>query len=193
MLGSDQRRRAAARPALLALAVLGMLAGGGGAAGGTVSFEVDRETLNDVLGELTLDEVVVPIAGSRSLTVRLEDLRVTGLDPTAGEHGQILTSVRLLVPDLEMTIPTKPKVSLNVLQEEVGSLLELRFEEVKLSLPLAGTVNVARLLPPLRYPMDNVWLLAGTRGDVPVSSRLSKVEMGRTAVRFVFDVEVQSP
>jgi hypothetical protein len=193
MLRGKERMGVAARPVLLALAVVGLLAGGAGAARGAVSFEVDRETLNDILGELTLDEVVVPIAGSRSLTVRLEDLRVIGLDPTAGEHGQILTSVQLLVPDLDMSIPTKPKVSLHVLQEAAGSLLELRFEEVKLSLPLAGTVNVARLLPPLRYPMDSVWMLAGSRGDVPIASRLTRVEMGRTAVRFVFDVEVQAP
>ena len=64
MLRGKERSQAAARPVLLGMALLGLIAGGG-AAGGTVSFEVDRETLNDVLGELTLDEVVVPIAGSR--------------------------------------------------------------------------------------------------------------------------------
>jgi hypothetical protein len=178
-------------PALvLALATLLAAAGGVRAA---VTFEVDRETLNDVLGELTLDQVAVPLTASRSLLVRLKELEVTGFDPTAGEHGQILTSVRLEVPDLGVNINTSPRISLNVIEQATGTLLELRFEKVELDLPLAGSINVARLLPPLRYPTDNVWLLAGTRGDVPVSSRLEKVVMGRNAIRFVFGIEVVPP
>jgi len=196
MMRFDFRRygtaSAAARPLVIALAALVLLVLGATGVRAAVSFEVDRSTLNEVLAELTLDEVVVPIAG-RSLAVRLEDLEVTGLDPTAGEHGQILTSVKLLIPDLGLNIPTTPRISLNVKEHKEGSLLELRFEEVKFSIPLAGTVNVAPLLPPLRYPTDSVWLLTGTRGDVPITSKLQRVEMGTTAIRFVFDVKVQQP
>ena len=38
-----------------------------------------------------------------------------------------------------------------------------------------------------------VWLLAGARGDVPITSRLSRIQMGREALRFVFKVDVQPP
>jgi hypothetical protein len=139
--------------------------------------------------------VPVPITPQKVLTVRLEDLVVTGFDPGAGENGQgfILTSVRLHLPDLGMNIPVEPRISLNVIEQSDESLLELRFETVEFNVPLAGAVNIASLLPPMRYPTDNMWLLAGARGDVPIASRLKKVEMGRESLRFVFDVDVQPP
>jgi hypothetical protein len=178
------------RALTLALTLAALLAAGWGGAQAAVTFEVDRETLNEVLAELTLDQVAVPLTASRSLLVRLRDMKVTGFDPTAGAHGQILTSVRLEAPDIGLNISTSPRLSLNVIEQATGTLLEMRFEKVTLDLPLAGSVNVAPLLPPLRYPTDNVWILAGTRGDVPVTSRLDRVVMGRNAIRFVFEVEV---
>lgn len=183
----------ARRRVLVALALATLLGAGDGGALAAVTFEVDRTTLNDVLAELTLDQVAVPITSTRSLVVRLREMKVTGFDPTAGEHGQILTSVRLDVPEIGLNILTSPRLSLNVLEQDSGTLLELRFEKVELKVPLAGAVNVAPLLPPLRYPTDNVWLLTGTRGDVPVNSKLQKVVMGRNAIRFVFDVTVLPP
>jgi hypothetical protein len=68
-------------------------------------------------------------------------------------------------------------------------VLELRFEEVEISLPLLGVINIARFLPPLRFPVDNVWLVAGVEGDVEVRSRLSTIEMGRKVVRLGFDLD----
>jgi len=181
------------RGAVLALGIAVLLAAGSGEARAAVTFEIDRTTLNDVLAELTLDQVAVPITSTRSLVVRLRDMKVTGFDPTAGEHGQILTAVRLEVPEIGLDISTSPRLSLNVIEQEDGTVLEMRFEEVALQIPLAGAVNVAPLLPPLRYPTDNVWLLTGTRGDVPVSSKLKNVVMGRSAIRLVFDVQVLPP
>ena len=72
-------------------------------------------------------------------------------------------------------------------------MLELRFEEVPLKLPFAGAINLAPLIPPLRYPTESVWLLAGARGDVPITTRLSAIRMGRQALRFIFDVDVAPP
>lgn len=160
-----------------------------------VAVVVDRATLNDVLGEVTLDRVQVPIGGERHVTVGIEDLEVIGLDPAGGKNGEgfILSSLRLRVPDFGVNIKVKPRISLHVVQRETDSLLELRFEKVPLSLPLAGTINVARFLPPLRYPTDSVWYLAGARGDVPIASKLKRVEMGSQAIRFVFEVAVQQP
>jgi hypothetical protein len=176
-----------------AVAGLWLLAAGGARA--DVAFEVDKETLNRILAEVSLDRVAVPISPQRSITVRLEKLHVTGLDPAAGEGGRgyILTSMMLRAPDLGVSLRVEPRISLDVVDEDGEALLELRFEQVPLKLPIAGTINLAPLIPPLRYPTDNAWLLAGARGDVPIISRLSDVRMGREALRFVFEVEVQSP
>jgi len=168
---------------------------GAGAARAEVAFEVDKTTLNQILSKVALDQVAVPISPQRTITVRLEDLLVTGFDPAAGEGGQgyILTSKMLRVPDLGVNLRVEPRISLNVVEQDGEALLELRFEQVPLKVPFAGAINLAPLIPPLRYPTDNVWLLAGARGDVPIVSRLSKIRMGREALRFVFEVEVQPP
>ena len=177
----------------IAIAALWLL--GAGTARAEVAFEVDKETLNQILAELSLDQVAVPLSPQRTITVRLEELVVTGLDPAAGEKGQgyILTSMRLRVPDLGLNLRVEPRISLDVADEEGEAMLELRFEEVPLKVPFAGEINLAPLIPPLRYPTESVWLLAGARGDVPITSRLSAIRMGRQALRFVFEVEVRPP
>lgn len=179
-----------ASAAVAALCLLGT-----GAARAEVAIEVDKATLNRILAEVALDRVAVPVSPQRTLTVGLEDLVVTGLDPAGGEGGQgyILTSMVLRVPDLGLSLRVEPRISLNVVEQDGEALLELRFERVPLNVPLAGAINLAPLIPPLRYPTDNVWLLAGARGDVPITSRLSRIRMGREALRFVFEVDVQPP
>ena len=131
-------------------------------------------------------------AARESLTVLLEDLEVTGLDPSAGDKGQghILTSLNVRVPELGFEVGVDPKVSLNVAKRENTSMLELRFEELVLPLPLLGSINVAGLVRPIRYNTDATWLLDGARGDVPVNSTLKEIVMGRDAIRFLFDIEV---
>jgi hypothetical protein len=166
-----------------------------GTARADVAIEVDRETMNRILAEISLDQVAVPISPQRTITARLEDLEVTGFDPAAGEGGQgyILTSMMLRVPELGINLRVEPRISLNVVGEEGDALLELRFEQVPLKVPFAGSINLAPFIPPLRYPTESVWLLAGARGDVPITSRLSDIRMGRQALRFVFEVDVQPP
>ena len=80
-------------------------------------------------------------------------------------------------------------MSLVVVREAGMSILELRFDEVRLPL-LLGSVDAAPFLKPLRFPADDVFLLAGNSGDVAVRSRLSAVEMDVEVVRFEFDLEV---
>lgn len=179
-----------ASAAVAALCLLGT-----GAARAEVAIEVDKATLNRILAEVALDRVAVPVSPQRTLTVGLEDLVVTGLDPAGGEGGQgyILTSMVLRVPDLGLSLRVEPRISLNVVEQDGEALLELRFERVPLNVPLAGAINLAPLIPPLRYPTDNVWLLAGARGDVPITTRLTAIRMGRQALRFVFEIEVAPP
>ena len=69
------------------------------------------------------------------------------------------------------------------------TLLELRFEEALLSVPLVGAIDVAAFLPPLYFSADNVFLVNGMQGDIRVQSRLSGVEMGLKVLRFEFELE----
>ncbi len=123
--------------------------------------------------------------------VFLEDMHVTGLDPAAGEggSGHILTSMRVRIPQLGIDLPVEPKLSLHVAKSTPSSLLELRFEEVEIRLPLAGSIDVSAFLPPLRFPAENLWLVAGAEGDVQLRSRLNEIQMGLKVLRFDFDLE----
>ena len=158
-------------------------------AGVTVGF--DAETLNELLPAMTLEEVDVPLAGGRSLRVYIEDLKVLGFAPKSADGGsdRILTSVTLRVPALGLTVPVEPEMSLVVVRDAGVSMLELRFDEVRIPLPL-GSVNAAPFLDPLRFPADEVFLIEGNRGDVAVRSRLSTIEMGVEVVRFEFDLQL---
>jgi len=149
--------------------------------------DIDAGTLNDLLSAAALQEVTVPITEQRKLTVQMENLVVTGLDPAA---RNIVTSMRVRVPEIGLALTVDPRVSLSVVKENDDSLLELRFEKIEVPLPLAGTINIAGLMPPLRYPADHLWLVAGGGGDVLVRSRLSKIAMGRTAISLEFEIDV---
>lgn len=157
-----------------------------------VTVGLDVPTLNELLPAMTVQEVVVPIAGGNSLRVLLEDLVVVGFAPAAASGGtdHILTSVTLRVPSLGVAVAVQPRMSLAVIEEGGQSLLELRFDEVGIPLPLAGAIDAAPFLTPLRFPADDVFLVEGARGGVEVRSRLSRVEMGAKVVRFEFELDV---
>lgn len=160
------------------------------AAGVTVGF--DLATLNVVLPALSAEEIAVPLSGSNSVGVRLEEMQVIGLDPAAGGaggSGHILTSMRVRVPQLGIDIHVKPHLSLHVVSDPSGSLLELRFEQVEIPLPLAGSIDVATFLPPIRLPAENLWLVAGAERTIEIRSELSGIEMGLNVIRFEFDLE----
>jgi hypothetical protein len=178
----------------LRAAVVGALLGTLGAlpAHPGVQLDVDKTTLNRILSAVAVREVQVPIAGGRTLAVQLRDLEVTALEPANGEsgNGHIRTALRVVSPEIGLDVAVAPRISLNVVDEGRLSVLELRFEEVAVGIPVLGQVNIARLVPPMRYPADNIWLLAGAEGDVEVVSRLRRIEMDRRAVRFEFDIEI---
>jgi hypothetical protein len=159
---------------------------------GGVTIGFDAPTLNELLPAMLVQEVTVPIAGDRTLQVFLDDLEVRGFSPAGANGGsnQILTSLRLRVPQLGLELPLEPRVSLEVVTEAGQSLLQLRFDEVPLPLPLAGSIDIGSFLQPLRFPADSLFSLDGGRGPVVVRSRLEKVEMGTRVLRFDFALDV---
>jgi hypothetical protein len=158
-------------------------------AGGSVS--LDAATLNELLPALTPGELEVELAGGQTVTVLLENLEITGFDPAAGDEssGQILTRLRVKIPDLGLAVPVEPRLSLGVLETGGETLLELRFERADLSLPLIGAVDIGKLIPPMRFPAESVFLLEGVSGDVPMRSRVTAVKMGQKVLRFDFELE----
>ena len=181
---------ASLRGALVFLA-LTLAAGGPAGVAAGVGVEVDLETLNRLLSAVTRSRFDVALAAGATVSVELQDLKVTGLAPaTKDKQNAILTAVTLVAPDLGLRVPLKPRVVLDVVQESGASLLELRFEDAGLAVPLVGRINFARLAKPLRFPADNEFLIEGAEGNVPVTSRLKGIEMGRDTIRFEFDVAV---
>ncbi len=157
-------------------------------AGMTVGF--DTRTLNDVLPSLTAREIEVPLSEDSVIGVVLENMQVTGLEPGVGENGSghILTSMRVRVPQLGLDLPVESKLSLHVAREASGDLLELRFDEVEINLPLAGSIDIAAFLTPLRFPAENVWRVEGADGDIRVRSKLAGIDIGSELLRFEFEL-----
>ena len=157
-----------------------------------VTVDIDAPTLNRILAAVSVTEVEVPISAQSSVTVELHDLKVIGFDPSPDEKkpGAILTAVRVVAPELGLEVLLEPRIAVAVVREGESSMLELRFEDLGLKVPFVGQINLATLVPPMRYPADNVFLLDGAQGEVPVTSRLRKIKMGRETIRFELDVEV---
>ena len=158
-------------------------------AGGTLG--VDVPMLNELLPALTPEEIEVALASETTVTVLLEDLKVLGFDPAAGEgsSGHILTSLRVKIPDFGIAVPLEPRISLGVVEQAGTSLLELRFEQAEISLPLMGSVNIGTLIPPIRFPAESIFMLQGANGEVPMRSRLTGVKMGQKLLRFEFELK----
>ena len=183
------RRTVGSGMSLVVLAVLGVgVATSPVWAGMTVEF--DTRTLNEVLPALTASEIEVPLSEDSAIDVVLENMQVTGLEPGTGENGSghILTSMRVRVPQLGLDLPVKSKLSLHVTGEESGDLLELRFDEVEINLPLAGSIDIAAFLTPVQFPAVNVWRVEGADGDIRVHSKLSRIDMGLKVLRFEFEL-----
>ena len=156
-----------------------------------VTVTIDERTLNEVLPELAQQEVTVPVSVDQALTVRMTDMRITGFEPTAGaeQPGSLLTSVTLEVAELGSSISVTPRISLHAITDQEPAVLELRFEQLALPVPLMPPIDIAHLLPPLRFPADNVWQVNGAQGDVRVMSRLKSVRIEPAGIRFDFSVD----
>jgi len=178
------RRAAAAALSLAALIHAPALA--------RIDVTLDAESLNGLLQSMAPDHVEVGLAAGRSLTIRMEDLKVTGFDPTAGPNGGVTTSLRLLVPELGIDIPVAPHLTLEIASAASGRKASfLRFDKVMLNLPLTGAVDVAALLPPLALMPDAAWIVNAARGKVRVKPNLVDAKTGTKNIRLGFELDVE--
>lgn len=168
-----------------------MLAAGAAPAAARVDVTLDAATLSDLLGAMAPDRVQVALAGGRSVTLQLQDLKVTGFDPGAGANGGVTASLRLKVPELGLDLPVEPRLALEVATAPGGAkTCVLVFRKVVLELPLTGAVDVAPLLPALPVMPDTSWLVRAARGNVRVKPVLVDARTGASALRLGFDLQI---
>lgn len=177
------------RRATVALSLAAMLSG---PAVARIDVTLDAASLNGLLASMAPDHVEVGLTAGRSLTIRMEDLKVTGFDPAAGPNGGVTTSLRLLVPELGIDIPVAPHLTLEI-GDTAGARKAsyLRFDKVMLNLPLTGAVDVAALLPPLALMPDAAWVVNAARGKVRVKPNLVDAKTGTKNIRLGFELEIE--
>lgn len=170
--------------------VLAVLAGSPAAA--RIELSIDAVSLNRLLASMAPDHVQVALAAGRTLTIRMQDLMVTGFDPAAGPNGGVTASLRLVVPDLGIDLPVAPHLALEITQTAGGRRASfLRFDKVMLNLPLTGEVDVAALLPPLALMPSAGWVVDSARGSVRVTPRLVDARAGARTIRLGFDLDIE--
>lgn len=175
----------------IAAALLVLVAAAAPARAG-VDVTLDAGTLNDLISKMAPETVPVTLGGGRSINLRLDELKIVGFDPAAGERGEVLTSLRLKVPELGLDVPVSPRLSLQFRDGKGGKKVAyLRFEEVKLLLPVTGSIDLAPLLPPLPITSDTSWVVAAQRGNVRVEPKLVDATLGAKNLRLAFDLDVR--
>jgi len=157
-----------------------------------VDVTLDQETLNALISNLAPDRVEVPLPAGAKVSLRMEDLRVTGFDPAVGggSRGQILAAVRLRIPELGLDAPVSPRLSLQFKEGNGRKVAYLKFEEVNIPLAATGNLNIAPLLPVLPLVADTVWRVDSARGPVRVQPHLADAWVGAKNIRLGFDLEV---
>jgi len=157
-----------------------------------IDVTLDADSLNGLLASMAPDHVEVGLSAGRSLTIQMQDLKVTGFDPAAGPNGGLTTSLRLLVPELGIDIPVTPHLTLEIGKGAGGRRASfLRFDKVMLNLPLTGAVDVAALLPPLALMPDTAWVVDSARGKVRVKPDLVDARTGSKNIRLGFELAVE--
>ncbi len=162
------------------------------AADARVDVTLDVASLNELLPAMAPRQVSVPLTQGRGVTLLLRDLEVRGFDPSAGDdkEGFLLTSLRLVVPELGLDVPVEPRVSLRVGERQGRKHAYLKFEQVPIALPLTGSVDVGPLLPTLPLLVDTSWTVPSSAGNVRVRAILREARMGARNLRLTFDLEV---
>ena len=162
------------RLASCASLVLGVALGTAPLARAETRVSFDRETLGKLVGALTEQELDFPLSAGRSMRVQLDEVRLLRLEPPrSGEKGagRIVAALVARVPQLGLTLPLETSVAVDVVELEGTSSLELRFVSLPLTMPL-GSVDLAPLVPPLHYPAEGDFEIAGATGAVVLKTRL---------------------
>jgi hypothetical protein len=182
-IGCDGRATRVAAVLRTALVVGGLVAMGPTLAGSSLS--VDVPTLNAVLPAAVPKQVDVELGTGTKLTVLLEELRVLGFDPAGGgdSQGHILTSLRVKIPQLGLEATLEPRLALRMVTASEPTI-ELRFAQAELRLPL-GRLDIATLVPPMRYPAASVFHLEG----IPMFGRVTGLTIGSKVLRVEFEIE----
>jgi hypothetical protein len=157
-----------------------------------VDVTLDAASLNDLLASMAPDHVQIALSEGRGVTIQMQDLKVTGFDPAAGPNGGVLTSLRLIVPELGIDVPVTPHLTL-VVKDGAGGRKAcfLRFDKVVLNLPLSGPIDVAALLPALPVMPETAWTVNSARGPVRVKPDLVDAKTGTKNIRLGFELTVQ--
>jgi hypothetical protein len=156
-----------------------------------VDVTLDADSLNELLAGMAPDQVQVELIAGRAVNIQLHDMKVTGFDPAAGSNGEILTSVRVTIPELGIDAPVSPRLSVQMRQDEGATRsCYLRFEKVMLSLPLTGSVDVAPLLPTLPLMSEAAWMINSAKGKVRVKPSLIEARTGAKFLKLGFNVAV---
>ena len=171
-------------PALAILALISM------PALARVDVTLDADTLNELLSKMAPDHVPVDLHSGKTLDLQLKDVKVTGFDPAAGPNGGILTSLRLIVPELGIDTPVTPRLTLDVKDVAGKKACFLRFDKVQLSLPIMGAIDIGSLLPPLPILPDQGWSVDSPRGPVQVKPSILDAKTGAKSIRIGFDLTV---
>ena len=156
-----------------------------------VDMTLDADTLNGLLRDMAPDHAEVALTAGKKLTIQMKDMKVTSFDPTAGPNGGLVTSLRLIVPDLSIDQPVAPRLTLDVRDTGDGrKTCLLRFDKVVLSLPLTGSVDIASLLPPLTLVPEAGWIVNSAKGRVRVKPNLVDAKTGAKNIRLAYDLEI---
>ncbi|HEX4822996.1 MAG TPA: hypothetical protein VFV19_01650 [Candidatus Polarisedimenticolaceae bacterium] len=155
-----------------------------------VDVTLDAATLNELLSKLAPDHVPVDLHSGKTLNLQLKDVKVTGFDPAAGPNGGILTSLRLIVPELNLDSPVTPRLTLDVKDAGGKKVCFLKFDKVNLTLPIMGAIDVGPLLPPLPILPDKGWEVDSANGPMEVTPKLIDAKTGAQSIRVGFDLVV---
>src|SRR5262245_24950429 len=156
-----------------------------------VDLTLDAASLNELLAGMAPDKVQVDLVAGRKVTIELHDMKVEGFDPGAGSNGEILTSVRVKIPELGVDVPVTPRLSVQMRQGDGATRsCYLKFEKVPIQMPLTGAVDVAPLLPTLPVMTEAAWMIDAAKGKVRVKPSLIDARTAAKHLRIGFDLDV---
>lgn len=157
-----------------------------------VDVTLDAESLNALVSGMAQERVDVQLAAGRSISIFLDDFRVTGFEPSAGADGKgaLRTAVTLKIPALSYESPVAPLLAFKCRDREGRKLCALVFEDFTVRLPVTGSIDLSPLLPTMDILPDSAWLVPTARGKVRVKPTLVDTKMGMKNLRLGFDLDI---